>query len=91
MRPIMPYTHPFQGVQFNSCYEWGVLPPLASCITSSKASLESLMCGLTSERDRQMGLNDTLLRSATTMNQRRQRIMDAEVHFEPKEQETKLT
>jgi len=42
------------------------------------------MCGLTSERDGQMGLNDTVLRSATTMNQRRQAIMDAEVHFKPK-------
>ena len=80
-----------RGSYENSSYEWGVLPPPASCITSSEASLESLMCGLTSERDGQMGLNDTVLRSATTMNQRRQGIMDAEVHFKPKKQDTKLT
>lgn len=46
---------------------------------------------ITSERDEQMGLNDTLLRSATTMNQKRQRIRDAKVHFKPKKQETRVS
>ena len=48
------------------------------------------MCGLNSETDGQMGLSGTVLRSAPTMNHRRQGIMDAEVPFKPKQQETKL-